>query len=260
MLKRKKLFGIDIVVADPEEAVKTVLGERKELKGQYISFANAHTTVTANRDREFHRVQQEAVYVMPDGRPLSKLLRFRGYRQARQIAGPDFLQKMIEATADGKASHYFYGGSEKTIQALKKKFSKKYPDLRIAGMESPPYRHLSVPEEQAMIERINRSGADFIWVGLGAPKQEYFMWEHKDLFDGVMLGVGAGFDFQAGTVKRAPEWMQRYYLEWLYRLLQEPGRLWKRYVVTNLKFIGMVIFYRRRYHSRRRMTISGRTK
>lgn len=248
MLNRKKLFGIKIVVSDPEEAVSHVVEEVDELRGGYISFANAHTTVLAHEDREFHQVQQEASYVMPDGRPLSKLLRLRGFSQARQIAGPDFMGRLWEATKDGALSHYFYGGSKKTIEALRKRLAKDYPKLKIAGMESPPYRPLTKEEDRETIERINASGADFIWIGLGAPKQEYFMRAHKDMLRGVMLGVGAGFDFQAGTVKRAPEWMQKHYLEWLYRFCQEPGRLWRRYVVTNLKFIGMVTYY----HWRRR--------
>lgn len=246
MLKRKKLFGIKIVVSDPEEAVSHVVKELEELRGGYISFANAHTTVLAHEDREFHRVQQEAAYVMPDGRPLSKLLRLRGFSQARQIAGPDFMGRLWEATEDGPLSHYFYGGSERTVEALRKKLRKDYPGLKIAGMESPPYRPLTEEEDRETVERINASGADIIWIGLGAPKQEYFMRAHKSMLRGVMLGVGAGFDFQAGTVKRAPEWMQKHYLEWLYRLCQEPERLWRRYVVTNLKFIRMALFYQRR--------------
>lgn len=246
MLERKKLFGIKIVVSDPEEAVSHVVETVEELRGGYISFANAHTTVLAHEDREFHQVQMEASYVMPDGRPLSKLLRLRGFSQASQIAGPDFMGRIWEATRSGTLSHYFYGGSPKTIEALRKRLANDYPELKIVGMESPPYRPLTDEEDREMIERINASGADFIWVGLGAPKQEYFMRAHKDMLCGVMLGVGAGFDFQAGTVKRAPEWMQKHYLEWLYRFCQEPGRLWKRYVVTNLKFIGMVMQYHRR--------------
>lgn len=246
MLKTKKLFGIKIVAADPEEAVSHVAEAVDELRGGYISFANAHTTVLAHEDREFHQVQTEAAYVMPDGRPLSKLLRLRGYTEARQIAGPDFMGRLWEATEDGTLSHYFYGGSEKTIEALKKRLAKDYPKLNIAGMESPPYRPLTDGEDHEMVERINASGADFIWIGLGAPKQEYFMRAHKNMLHGVMLGVGAGFDFQAGTVKRAPEWMQKHYLEWLYRFCQEPERLWKRYVVTNVKFIAMVMYYRLR--------------
>ncbi|MGN0326806.1 MAG: WecB/TagA/CpsF family glycosyltransferase [Lachnospiraceae bacterium] len=246
MLKRRKLFGIPMVIAGPEEAVDDVLKEKENLSGQYISFANAHTTVMAHENREFHEVQKGAFYVMPDGRPLSKLLRMRGYQQAGQIAGPDFMERMMEATKHGEVSHYFYGGSEETIRALEKKLRERYPELSIAGMESPPFRPLTEAEEQEMTDRINDSGADFIWIGLGAPKQECFMAAHRGIFGGVMFGVGAAFDFHAETVKRAPVWMQKCYLEWLYRLMQEPGRLWKRYVVTNTKFLLMILTYRLR--------------
>lgn len=254
MLKRKKLFGIKVVVSNLHEAAEHVAGAGEELKGKYISFANAHTTVMAHKDREFHRVQKEAFYVMPDGRPLSKLLRLRGYGEAGQIAGPDFMDALWRASVKYHKSHYFYGGSEETIKGLRKILEEKYPDVIIAGMESPPYRPLTEEEDRAVVERINSSGADFIWIGLGAPKQEIFMNEHKDRMNGVMLGVGAGFDFYSGTVNRAPKWMRKIYLEWLYRLSQEPGRLWKRYLVTNTEFAGMVFIYGLRCNKRKRKT------
>lgn len=247
MLKRKKLFGIKIVTSNLNEAAEYVAGAGEELKGMYISFANVHTTVMAHKDREFRQVQKEAFYVMPDGRPLSKLLRLRGYCNAGQIAGPDFMDKLWRASVKYQKSHYFYGGSEETIEGLRKNLTEKYPDVRIAGMESPPYRPLTEEEDKAVVERINNSGADFIWIGLGAPKQEIFMHDHKGKMNGVMLGVGAGFDFYSGTVSRAPKWMRRFYLEWLYRLSQEPERLWKRYLVTNTEFAGMVFVYGLRY-------------
>lgn len=250
MLKRKKLFGIKVVISNLNEAAEYVADAGEELKGRYISFANVHTTVMAHKDKEFNRVQKDAAYVMPDGRPLSKLLRLRGYREAGQIAGPDFMDALWRTSVKYQKSHYFYGGSEETIEGLKRTLAEKYPDVKIAGMESPPYRPLTEEEDRAVVKRINDSGADFIWIGLGAPKQEIFMHDHKDKMNGVMLGVGAGFDFYSGAVKRAPKWMQRLYLEWLYRLFQEPGRLWKRYLVTNTEFAGMVFVYGLRYLKR----------
>lgn len=254
MLKRKKLFGIKIVISNLNEAAEYVAGAGDELKGKYISFANVHTTVMAHKDRGFRQVQKEAFYVMPDGRPLSKLLRLRGYREAGQIAGPDFMDALWRASVKYHKSHYFYGGSEETIERLRKNLTEKYPDVMIAGMESPPYRSLTEEEDKDVVERINASGADFIWIGLGAPKQEIFMHDHKGQLNGVMLGVGAGFDFYSGTVCRAPKWIQKLYLEWLYRLFQEPERLWKRYLVTNTEFIGMVLVYGLR-HVKHRMNL-----
>ena len=125
---------------------------------------------------------------------------------------------------------------------LKEKFLKRYPDLKIAGMYAPPFRPLTKEEDEAVINQINAVKPDFIWVGLGAPKQENWMNFHKGRLSGIMFGVGAAFDFHAGTVKRAPRWMQEWCLEWLYRLCQDPKRLFKRYLETNTKFIWRILF------------------
>lgn len=243
-MKRCKLFGVKTVVSHMEEAVSYVRKNKERLKGKYVSFANVHTTVTAKEEKEFRKVQNEAALVMPDGKPLSFVMKKRGYEEAEQIAGPDFMKRMWEVTAESQEeSHYFYGAGEETIAALEEKLKAQYPNLKIAGMESPPYRELTEEEKEAAVKRINESGADYLWVGLGAPKQEYWMNEHKGKIHAVMFGVGAAFDFHAGTIKRAPKWMQKCYLEWFYRILQDPGRLWKRYAVTNARFILMVIGY-----------------
>ena len=123
---------------------------------------------------------------------------------------------------------------------LRQKMIVQYPHLEIAGMVSPPFHALSEAEDAAEIEKINASGADIIWVGLGAPKQENWMYEHMDKVNGVMIGVGAGFDYHAGNIKRAPMWMQKLSLEWLYRLFQDPKRLFKRYLVTNTRYLWLI--------------------
>ena len=123
---------------------------------------------------------------------------------------------------------------------LRQKMIVQYPHLEIAGMVSPPFHALSEAEDAAEIEKINASGADIVWVGLGAPKQENWMYEHMDKVNGVMIGVGAGFDYHAGNIKRAPMWMQKLSLEWLYRLLQDPKRLFKRYLVTNTRYLWLI--------------------
>ena len=122
---------------------------------------------------------------------------------------------------------------------LEQKLRERYPHLQIAGMVSPPFRSLSAEEDAAEVEKINASGADIIWVGLGAPKQENWMYDHRDKVRGVMIGVGAGFDYHAGNIKRAPMWMQKLSLEWLYRLMQDPKRLFKRYLVTNTRYLWL---------------------
>lgn len=138
-------------------------------------------------------------------------------------------------------THYFYGSTEQTLKFLEKNLREKYPKLKIAGTYSPPFRKLTKEEDRKVVERINAAKPDFIWVGLGAPKQERWMYEHRGRINGIMLGVGAAFDFHAGTSKRAPKWMQEFYLEWLYRLIQDPKRLLKRYMFSNMEFIWLIL-------------------
>ncbi|MBQ4219966.1 MAG: WecB/TagA/CpsF family glycosyltransferase [Butyrivibrio sp.] len=186
---------------------------------------------------EYKEVLNSSAFTFADGNPIAKLQQKEGYIGAERVAGPDFMEHMFRDTTDGSVSHYFYGSSEETIKELRKNLLERYPGINIAGMYSPPFRALSEEEDKADIEMINSSGADIVWIGLGAPKQEKWMLAHKDKINGVMMGVGAGFDFHGGTIKRAPVWIRKIGFEWLYRLFQDPERLFKRYFVTNTKFI-----------------------
>ncbi|MGN0308913.1 MAG: WecB/TagA/CpsF family glycosyltransferase [Lachnospiraceae bacterium] len=232
-----RILGVNIAVTCMEESVKLILSQLQELKGEFICLSNVHTTVMAKGNEEYRNIQNSAFLALPDGSPLALVQRLRGYKTAEQVPGPDIMPALWKATEKTKIKHYFYGSSPETIAALGKKLKEQYPGLNIAGMESPPFRPLTQEEDQEAINRINASGADILWVGLGAPKQEEWMYAHRGKIKALMLGVGAGFDFHAGTVKRAPEWMRTHYLEWLYRLIQDPKRLWKRYIVTNAKFL-----------------------
>lgn len=234
------ILKVNIAVTNMEESVQYLLDQLEAIKGEYICFSNVHTTVTAYSDAAYCQVQNEAFMALPDGRPLSLVQRLRGYEYAEQVAGPDFMIAFMKAGVERKVKHYFYGSTEETLAGLERNLKKLIPDIQIAGMESPPFRPLTEGEDQAAIERIHQSGADVIWVGLGAPKQENWMAAHQGKIHALMFGVGAGFDFHAGTVKRAPKWMRDHYLEWLYRLSQDPKRLWKRYVTTNIQFIGLI--------------------
>lgn len=232
-----RILGVNIAITNMQETVNLIIDHLEDIRGQFICLSNVHTTVMAEKDAEYRKIQNSAFLALPDGSPLALVQRLRGYRSAEQVAGPDLMPALWKATEHTLYSHYFYGSTPETIEALQKNLKTRYPELKIAGMEAPPFRPLTEEEDQKAVERINASGADFVWVGLGAPKQEKWMYEHRGRIQGVMLGVGAGFDFHAGTVKRAPDWMRRHYLEWLYRLVQDPKRLWKRYVQTNGRFL-----------------------
>lgn len=233
-IKYINILNTGIAVTNMDEVVTTIINQIDRLRGQYICVSNVHTTVMSYEDKEYRAIQNGAALTLPDGSPLSAVSRKRGYKEAGRVAGPDLMTELFERSS---LRHYFYGGSEVAIQQLEISLREKYPQINIAGMVSPPFRPLTTEEDEQEVIKINDSGADIIWVGLGAPKQERWMAEHQGSVCGVMIGVGAGFDFHAGTIKRAPKWIQKMYLEWLYRLCQDPKRLWKRYVTTNFKFI-----------------------
>lgn len=232
-----RILGVNIAVTNMREVVNLIVNNITDLREKFICLSNVHTTVMSEKDEEYRSIQNSAFLALPDGSPLALVQRLRGYRGAEQVAGPDLMPEIWKATEHTELSHYFYGSTQETIEALRKNLIRKYPELKIAGMEAPPFRPLTDEEDRETVERINASGADFVWVGLGAPKQEKWMYDHRERIHALMLGVGAGFDFHAGTVKRAPGWMREHYLEWLYRLIQDPKRLWKRYVQTNGKFL-----------------------
>lgn len=232
-----RILGVNIAVTNMQDTINLIVSQIDELKGKFICLSNVHTTVMSDKDEEYRKIQNAAFLALPDGSPLALVQRLRGYKEAEQVAGPDLMPALWKATENTDISHYFYGSTQETIDALEKKLHLKYPELKIVGMEAPPFRPLTKEEDEEAVRRINESGADIVWVGLGAPKQERWMYEHQERIHALMLGVGAGFDFHAGTVKRAPGWMRNHYLEWLYRLIQDPKRLWNRYVGSNARFV-----------------------
>lgn len=202
-----------------------------------VCICNVHSVVTAGRDADFGRVLAAADMATPDGAPVAWMIQRMGYAGQMRINGPDLMWKYCEQAARRRESIFLYGGSEETLAILSARLHAAFPGLQIAGAISPPFRELTPAEDAADVERINASGAGTLWVGLGCPKQEKWMAAHRGRINAVMIGVGAAFDYHAGTVKRAPLWMQRNGLEWLHRLCSEPGRLWKRYFVTNTLFV-----------------------
>lgn len=232
-----RILGVQIAAVSMEKLVKYLQAHRKELQGQYICVSNVHTTVMAYEDIAYRSVQNGAVLAIPDGGPLSSVAHRRGYMQMQRTTGPDLMEEIFKISVNNGYRHFFYGSTEETLEHLKTNLETKYPGIQISGMFSPPFRELTMQEDRKIISLINNAHPDFVWVGLGAPKQELWMAAHQGKIQGLMVGVGAGFNYHAGELKRAPQWMQRCNLEWLYRLLQDPRRLFKRYFTTNTKFI-----------------------
>ena len=207
-------------------------------ESRYVCICNAHSVVTAGQDAAFGTVVAQADMATPDGAPVAWMMRKLGFVSQQRINGPDLMWKYCAEAAGRNESIYLYGGAEETLTILKSKLAAAFPTLRVAGAYSPPFRALTVAEDAAVVERINASGAGTVWVSLGCPKQELWMAAHRGHIQAVMIGVGAAFDYHAGTIQRAPLWMQNAGLEWLHRFTSEPRRLWKRYLVTNTLFIA----------------------
>lgn len=235
------ILGVNIAVTNITETVEFIEENLDDLKGNYICVSNVHTTVMSYECQEYRRIQNEAILALPDGGPLSVISRKRGFRDAQRVTGPDLMEALFKVSEEKGYKHFFYGSTEETLTELEKRLSKKYPKLRIGGMYSPPFNKDVKEENENILKQINESDSDFLWIGLGAPKQEEWMHIHKGKVNQLMFGVGAGFDYHADKIKRAPVWMQKISLEWLYRLIQEPKRLFKRYLVTNCKFIRLIL-------------------
>ena len=233
------ILGVNISVTNMESTIADIAENLEKWRGEYVCISNVHTTVMAHDDEKYREVQNEAIMALPDGGPLSSYSRSTGKSDARRVTGPDLMKELLKRSGEHGWSHFFYGSSEKTLSMLKEKIEKDYPGAKIAGMISPPYREISPEEDEEFVSKINESKPDFVWVGLGAPKQEIWMNAHKGRINAIMFGVGAAFDYESGNLKRAPKWMQKCNLEWLYRLMQEPRRLFKRYFITNLKFLWL---------------------
>lgn len=244
-MKRCNIIGININITSMYETVKIIVDNLTSIKGDYICVSNVHTTVMAHDNEFYRKIQNESFMSLPDGKPLSIVSRVKGYKNAERVTGPDIMGEIFKISEKKGYTHYFYGSTDDTLKKLNFELLKKYPKLKIAGMYSPPFRDLNDKEDVKIIKAINDSEADFLWVGLGAPKQEIWMYNHKNKINSLMIGVGAGFDYYAGNIKRAPIWMQKLSLEWVYRLMQDPKRLLKRYFIYNNKFIFYILLERR---------------
>lgn len=234
------IFGCNISPTNMERCLEAVDKRVFSGEGGYICFVNVHVAVTASEDSCLRQIINSAFMAVPDGKPIAFLVKRRATANTGQVAGPDFMSYCLEK-AKGK-KHFFYGGAPETLKALTQTIKNDFPQAEIAGSYSPPFRHLTPEEDSEITEMIQRAKPDIVWVGLGAPKQEKWMAAHYEaLRPAVLMGVGAAFDFHAGTIARAPEWMRSMGLEWLHRLSSEPRRLWRRYLSTNAKFLFMLI-------------------
>lgn len=238
---RLRVLSVSIDLLDWTTAVQRLVNWGREKRSKIVCICNAHMVVTADFDPELAVALENADMVTPDGAPVAWMMRRAGFPGQERINGPDLMWHYLAEAQSFGQTVFFYGGLNDTLTDLRSRLLSAFPDLKIGGMISPPFRTLSAEEDQAHVDQINEAGTAVLFVGLGCPKQEKWMHVHRGRVHAVMIGVGAAFDYHAGTIKRAPLWMQRCGLEWFHRLCSEPRRLWKRYFVTNTLFIlGMV--------------------
>jgi N-acetylglucosaminyldiphosphoundecaprenol N-acetyl-beta-D-mannosaminyltransferase len=230
------VLGAHIDALSWDDAIDRLLGWARAHDSRYVTICNVHVVVSASRDVAYREVINGSDMATPDGAPVAWMLRRQGFAGQPRISGPDLMWALCERAANENLPVYCYGSTDATLGLLEARLRSSFPALQMT-VESPPFRALSAEEDVEAVERINTSGSGIVFVGLGCPKQERWMAEHRGRVNAVMIGVGAAFDFHAGTVQRAPAWMRDHGLEWLHRLASEPGRLWKRYLVTNTLFI-----------------------
>jgi N-acetylglucosaminyldiphosphoundecaprenol N-acetyl-beta-D-mannosaminyltransferase len=225
-----------------DRAVRLV--ERALESGQtgYICVTGVHGVMEAQTDPTFKRIQNASLFTTPDGMPMVWVARLQGFQEVGRVYGPDFMAAVCAVSERTGYTHFFYGGKPGVSQKLKASLQSRFPKLQVVGTYTPPFRPLTADEEAELFELVDRTRPDFFWVGLSTPKQERFMAEHvRKLPAKLMIGVGAAFDIHTGTLKDSPAWVKQAGLQWLHRLIQEPARLWRRYLINNPKFLYRVV-------------------
>jgi N-acetylglucosaminyldiphosphoundecaprenol N-acetyl-beta-D-mannosaminyltransferase len=236
-IKRFPVLGTYISHITWDDAIQKIQEWGQRHESRYVCICNVHSVVTAAQNPDFNRVINSADMATPDGAPVAWALRHSGFKTQERINGPDLMWRYLKKAEELDQQVFFYGSNEDTLSKLIASISSEFPRLRIAGAYSPPFRSLTQEEDEAEINLIKQSGAHVVFVGLGCPKQERWMAAHCGRINAVMIGVGAAFDYHAGTIKRAPLSWQRHGFEWLYRLISEPRRLFMRYLITNTLFV-----------------------
>jgi len=238
--ERTDILGVGVSAINMEMALDAIDQWIAERQREYVCITGVHGVIESQNDPELRDILNRAGLVTPDGMPLVWVSRLKRQRHVSRVYGPDLMTDLCAGSVSKGYRHFLYGGASDVPGRLAEELQRRFPGIRIVGHFSPPFRPLTPEEDEAVVRQINESGADIVWVGLSTPKQEYWMAAHLGRFEApVMIGVGAAFDFLAGLKTQAPRWMQRSGLEWLYRLLTEPRRLWRRY----LRIVPLFLIY-----------------
>jgi N-acetylglucosaminyldiphosphoundecaprenol N-acetyl-beta-D-mannosaminyltransferase len=236
------ILGVEVSAINLKMATDTIDEWIRRREARYVCVTGVHGLMESYRNPAIKRVHNAAGMVTPDGMPLVWLSRVMGFRHVGRVYGPDLMLAICQNSIRTGYRHFFYGGAAGIPEKLAGNLANRFQGLDVTGTYSPPFRPLSRDEDESIIRAINETQSDIVWVGMSTPKQEVWMAEHVGkILAPVMIGVGAAFDFHAGVKKQAPVWMQRSGYEWLFRLSQEPRRLWRRYLICNFMFVTLLV-------------------
>ncbi len=238
-MKKRKIIKTLISTGKYEAFIGDILDLSKDTNSSYVCISNVHMTIEAYLDKEFCKIVNSSNIATPDGMPLAKAMKMLYGVDQDRVAGMDLMPDIMKISEKKGLSIFLYGSTNEVLKAIASKAQREFPNLKLY-VYSPPFRTLSLEEKEDIVTMINRTNPDFVFVALGCPKQEKWMAEHKNKINSCMLGLGGAFEVYADLKDRAPQWMQDYSLEWIYRFIQDPKRLWKRYLVTNPLFIGLL--------------------
>ncbi|ABF39897.1 glycosyl transferase, WecB/TagA/CpsF family [Candidatus Koribacter versatilis Ellin345] len=239
--RKANVFGVAIEPVNMQLAVLRVIEALRD-PPSYVCLAGAHGIVEARRNIELARAYRDASFVLPDGMPTVWIGRHQGFVSMDRVFGPEFMFAVFQASEGTGARHFLYGGEVGVAQELQSSLKKRFPKSNIVGTYTPPFRSLSQTEETDLEQMLRVVRPDFMWIGLSTPKQEIFMRKYRDMLPvKIMIGVGAAFDFHTGRLTDSPTWVKRSGLQWLHRLIQEPRRLWRRYLRTNSIFLCLAM-------------------
>jgi N-acetylglucosaminyldiphosphoundecaprenol N-acetyl-beta-D-mannosaminyltransferase len=250
-IEKVNVLGVGISVLDQDRAREFLFDAVRNGRRGYVTVTGVHGVTEAQRDPALRDIFNRALLVTPDGMPMVWMGRLQKHPSIRRVYGPDLMLNICEHSIAQGYSHFFYGGVTGVAEQLKRQLEARFPGLKVVGIYTPPFRQLNDLERRELQERIRSAQPDFLWIGLSTPKQEFFMAEYISMLPDVKIfvGVGAAFDLLTGRVRQAPRWMQRIGLEWLFRLFQEPKRLWRRYLINNplfvIRAVGQLLGFRK---------------
>lgn len=233
-----KLLAISVEAVDMERTLRRIATELAARRKGYVCMANVHGIMEAQRDAELAGIYASSSITVPDGTPTVWVGRWQGHNGMQRVAGPDLMREVFRRKEFAGCTHFLYGGEEHVAEQLRERFTRQYPWACIIGTYTPPFRDLNAEEEESLIARVRELKPDIIWVGISTPKQERFMHRYLHRLDTtLMFGVGAAYDFHTGRIQDAPQWVKTIGMQWLHRLIQDPRRLWKRYLRNNPAFL-----------------------